>query len=134
MNKRDIFCLDSMVILSLSLLFLKGLSVACLLGILKLMDCEQKQLYNEYTEIYEDKNDLRVSSSLIMSNITYSLSALPGTVIFLYHYFSYGFPNRQNCTKCDVEECIFDYIALRFECRCNQNTLLQSSSLTFFSS
>ncbi|XP_066913124.1 dedicator of cytokinesis protein 3-like [Clytia hemisphaerica] len=36
-----------------------GLSVACLLGILKLMDSDQRPLYKEYMEVYGDKHDLR---------------------------------------------------------------------------
>ena len=35
-------------------------------------------------------------------------------------------PNRQNCRKGNVEECIFDYMALHIKCRFNKNSLLQS--------
>lgn len=37
--------------------FFQGLSVACLLGILKLME---KEHYENYLEVYENKIDLRV--------------------------------------------------------------------------
>ena len=34
--------------------------MACLLGILKLLDSDQRQLYKEYIDTYDNKHDLKV--------------------------------------------------------------------------
>ena len=39
-----------------------------------------------------------------------------------------------NCRKSGVMECIFAYMSLDFECKCNKNPLLQCYLLAFFSS
>ena len=44
---------------------------------------------------------------------------------FLLLCFFWNDPNRQNCRKSSVEECILDYMALHIECRFNKNALLQ---------
>ena len=43
----------------------------------------------------------------------------------------YQIISRQNYWKECAEECIFDYIALHFECQFNKNSLLQGYFLEF---
>ena len=47
-------------------------------------------------------------------------------------FSSSPWPNRQNCTKSSVEESIFYYIALYFECQFNKNSFLKSCFLVCF--
>ena len=46
-----------------------------------------------------------------------------------FHLFKLALPNRQNCRKSSVVECIFVYLALNFACQFNKNS--HSSSVTF---
>ena len=45
--------------------------------------------------------------------------------ILLIKKICHNLPSRQNRRKSSVEECIFEYMALHFECRFNKNSLLQ---------
>ena len=61
-----------------------------------------------------------------------SNDAVPKAALQVVHVLSsneVSYLKRQNFS---VEECIFDYIALHFECRFNKNSLLQSDFLAFF--
>ena len=62
----------------------------------------------------------------IVKVLRFSTSGLWPSENFLKYYLTVtirGLPSRQNCGKSSAEECIFEYMALHFECRFNKNSV-----------